>query len=160
MFLSFSSCPLLLSCTFFCCHLKSGVCVFMKVHTYVCICVCIYARVYVLFLLLGIRLSCQYFNKKNVVEYNFYIHIIYMYWCCHIITVDKVMHLHVIQKTFFLYYQKTQNSYLQLYFPLSLSDSSLVSTSTCMIRFINNRISSDVCVFKSESLWFKHYKLC
>jgi hypothetical protein len=29
-----------------------------------------------------------------------------------------------------------------------------------MICFINNRISSDVCVFKFKSLWFRHYKQC
>ena len=83
-----------------------------------------------------------------------------MFWCYHVISVDNEMHLHVIQVTSFLYYQKTENSYLQVYFPLSLLKSSLVSTSTFMICFINNRISTDVCVFKSKSLWFMHYKLC
>jgi hypothetical protein len=131
----------------FFCQLKSGVCVCVSTY-YVCTCVCIYARVYVLFLLLATRLSFQHFNKKNVVEYNLYIQTVHMFWCCHIISVDNEMHLHVIQVTSLLYYRKTQNSYLQVYFPLSLFQSATVCTSTCLICFISDRISSDVCVFK------------
>ena len=66
---------------------------------YLCMCV----GVYVLFLLLATRISIQHFNKKNVVELNFYIQIVYMFRCCHIITVANEMHLHVIQVTRFLY---------------------------------------------------------
>jgi len=59
------------------------VCMYMyvciRMYVYVCMYVCVNVRVYVLFVLLATRFSIQHFNKKNAVELNFYVQIVYIY---------------------------------------------------------------------------------
>ena len=118
---------------------------------FVCMCVCIY--VLVQFPLLATRLLIQHFNIRNVVELNVYIQTVYMFWCCHIIYIGGQLNAFARDPgNTFLVLSEDRNFLLTVFSPLSLLDSSLVSTSTCMICFINNRISTDVCVFNSTSL--------